>query len=318
MGAETLQRHLLHHADHRIVVAGHADVGDVGGAARQDLVVGGRHVGVAADHERSAAVGEVAERRLLAGRLGMDVDHDRVGRSAERMLREFGVERAERVAVGAHEQATDHLQHQHLAAVREAQLGAAATRRPGQHVQRTDQPRILADMANDVALVEDVVAGGDQVGAGGIEFPADLRRDAEAAGGVLAIDDRDVETQIGSQPRQRLDQQPASGAADDVAAVEDPHRPPPRHHEAVQRALGDHAIERHVGRDRSAPRRPPARRTQCRSRAGGVRGYAARRACGRSSPCRSRAGLPGDRRRGAASGPRPATAADARDAARAT
>ena len=38
------------------VVAGHADIGHVGGAARQHAVVGGRHMGVGADHQARAAV----------------------------------------------------------------------------------------------------------------------------------------------------------------------------------------------------------------------------------------------------------------------
>ena len=37
-------------------------------------------MGVGADHQRGAAVAEVAQRHLLAGRLGMDVDDDGVGR----------------------------------------------------------------------------------------------------------------------------------------------------------------------------------------------------------------------------------------------
>ena len=43
------QRLVLLHADDGIVVAAHADVGHVGGAALQDAVVGGRHVRVRAD-----------------------------------------------------------------------------------------------------------------------------------------------------------------------------------------------------------------------------------------------------------------------------
>ena len=66
----------------RIVVAGHADVGDEGGAAGEDLVVGGRHMGVRADHEAGAAVAEMAHRLLLAGRLAMHVDDDGVGAAA--------------------------------------------------------------------------------------------------------------------------------------------------------------------------------------------------------------------------------------------
>ena len=49
---EAAQRLVLGHAEHRFVVAAHAGVGHVGGAAGQDAVVGGRHMGVGADDER--------------------------------------------------------------------------------------------------------------------------------------------------------------------------------------------------------------------------------------------------------------------------
>ena len=54
------------HADDRIVIAGHAGVGHVGGAAGEDLVVGGRHMGVGADDETGAAVAEKSDALLFA------------------------------------------------------------------------------------------------------------------------------------------------------------------------------------------------------------------------------------------------------------
>src|SRR5207237_4652465 len=57
---KTPQRLFLLHADDRIIIAGHAGVGHVAGATGQDLVVGGRHVGVRAPDEAGAAVAEKA------------------------------------------------------------------------------------------------------------------------------------------------------------------------------------------------------------------------------------------------------------------
>ena len=79
---KALQRLVLGHADHRVVVAGHADIADEGGAAGQDAQVGGRRVGMGAGDEARAAVAEKAHRLLLAGRLRVHVDHDGVGRPA--------------------------------------------------------------------------------------------------------------------------------------------------------------------------------------------------------------------------------------------
>src|SRR5499433_1041780 len=81
---ETVERLVLAHPDHGIVVAGHADIGDERGAARQDLVVGGRRVGMGADDQTDAAVAKVPHGLLLARRLAMDIDHDGIGVAPER------------------------------------------------------------------------------------------------------------------------------------------------------------------------------------------------------------------------------------------
>ena len=76
---------------------------------RQDPVVGGRHMGVGADDEAGAAVDEMAERLLLAGRLGMDVDDDGIGGLAERAGVELALERREGIVERVHEDAAHHL-----------------------------------------------------------------------------------------------------------------------------------------------------------------------------------------------------------------
>src|SRR5258708_39720439 len=81
---ETPQRLFLLHADDRIIIAGHAGIGHISGAAGKDLMVGGRHMGVGADDETGAAVAEKSDALLFAGRLAMKVDHD--GRSEERRV----------------------------------------------------------------------------------------------------------------------------------------------------------------------------------------------------------------------------------------
>ena len=74
-------------ADHRVVRAGHAGVGDRCGAAREHARVVRLHVRVRAEHGGGAAVEVARQRHLLAGRLGVEVDdHDR--RRAPRLLDE--------------------------------------------------------------------------------------------------------------------------------------------------------------------------------------------------------------------------------------
>ena len=74
---------LLGHADDAVVVAAHAGIGLVGGAAGQDGVVGGGHVGVGADDEADAAVEAVRVGELLAGGLGVEVGDDGLDAGAE-------------------------------------------------------------------------------------------------------------------------------------------------------------------------------------------------------------------------------------------
>ena len=79
LGEEAVDRLLDVHAEHRIVVPAHADVGDEGRAVRQHAIVGGRRMRVRADDRGRAPVDEIAQRLLLARRLGVEVDEDGVG-----------------------------------------------------------------------------------------------------------------------------------------------------------------------------------------------------------------------------------------------
>ena len=75
-GEESPERGLDLDADDRIVRAGHADVGQIRRALRQDAFVGGLHVRVRADDRRDLAVEVPAHRDLLRRRLGVEVDED--------------------------------------------------------------------------------------------------------------------------------------------------------------------------------------------------------------------------------------------------
>ncbi len=77
--AHDRDRLLAAHADHAAARAGHADVGDVGGPAREHARVGGRHVRVGPDHRGHLAVEVPPERDLLARRLRVHVDEHVVG-----------------------------------------------------------------------------------------------------------------------------------------------------------------------------------------------------------------------------------------------
>ena len=209
-------------------VAGHADVGDEAGAARKDARVGGLDMGVGADDEADAAVDEMAERLFLARRLGMEIDDRCVAAGAKRAGGEFPLDALEWVVERVHEHAAHQVDDQHLRSARGLEQVGAAPGRAGGVVGRADQARLALDEHKSLALVERVVAERDRVGAGAEELLADRLGDAKAAGGVLAINDDEIEPPVGAQFRQAVDQRRAPGAPDNVADEQQPHQPRPR------------------------------------------------------------------------------------------
>ena len=70
-----------------------------------------------------------------------------------------------------------------------------------------------------------MVAERHAIGAGVQELAADILGDAEAAGGILAVDDDAVERPEPAQLGQVLADRGAAGAADHVADKQQPHQP---------------------------------------------------------------------------------------------
>jgi len=68
-----------------------------------------------------------------------------------------------------------------------------------------------------------MIAEGDRIGAGVDQLMVDRLGDAEAAGGVLAVDDHEIERPVGDQLGQQVGNGEAPGTADDVADEENAH-----------------------------------------------------------------------------------------------
>ena len=99
----------------------------------------------------------------------------------------------EGIVEGVHEEAAHHVDDQDAAARMGLDQVGAAPGRAGRIVRRPQQPGLALDEDERLALVPGMVAERDRVGAGGEDLVADRLRDAEAAGGVLAVDDDAVE-----------------------------------------------------------------------------------------------------------------------------
>ena len=104
-------------------------------------------------------------------------------------------------------------------APRHEDAGAAA-RRAGGIVERPKEAILPRGKDQRLALVEDVIAGGHHISAG-VDHPAkNLLGDAEAAGGVLAVDGDEIDAVVGDQRGQPLGDRVTAGASDDVAEEE--------------------------------------------------------------------------------------------------
>ena len=116
-----------------------------------------------------------------------------------------------------HEDAADGVDDQRALAVFGVDQRGAAARRALWKIRRTDQPRRALDEHQRFALVPGMIAERDGVGSGIEEFLVDRLGDAEAAGGVLAIDDDEIERPVADHARQMFRDGGAAGPADDIA-----------------------------------------------------------------------------------------------------
>jgi hypothetical protein len=112
-----------------------------------------------------------------------------------------------------------------LAAVRLEQV-AAAPRSIGQDriVGRADQARLADDVGQGLALVPAVVAQGQAVGASLEQLARRVLGDAEARGGVLGVDDHELEPETAAKIGQMVGQAVTARLADDIAEEGETHR----------------------------------------------------------------------------------------------
>ena len=94
---------------------------------------------------------------------------------------------------------------------------------PGGIVDGPQQLLVALDEHQRFLLVEGMVAERDHVGAGTQQLLQDGFGDAEAAGGVLAVDGDEVELVARAQARQLVQHRPPAGAAHHVAEEQQTH-----------------------------------------------------------------------------------------------
>src|SRR5947209_20353705 len=146
-------------------------------------------MGVGADDEAGAAVAEEADALLLAARLAMEIDDDGIGGNPARTGAELALQRSKRIVERRHEDSAERIDDEGMLAVLGLDQCGTAAGRAARIVGWPHQALGALDEHHRFALVPGMVAERHRVGAGIEKFLIDRFRDAEAAGGILAVDD---------------------------------------------------------------------------------------------------------------------------------
>ncbi len=153
----------------------------------------------------------------------MHVDDDRVTGIAKRAGGESPRGGGERIVQGRHEQLPHDLYHQNPRAVFCGEDVGAATRRSVRIIRWPDEALLALGENQRFLLVPGVVAGGNAIGAGLEEIVKYFFGNAQATGGVFAVDDDEIEAMARNQAGQVVGHGLAACAADDVAEKQDLH-----------------------------------------------------------------------------------------------
>ena len=103
----------------------------------------------------------------------------------------------------------------------------AAPGRSLREILRAQEPLVAIDGGDDLASIPDMIAGGHDIGAGLVELARDLIGDADAARGVLAVDDNEINCESRPQAGQMFLDRVTAGAADHIAEEQNLHATTP-------------------------------------------------------------------------------------------
>ena len=178
---------------------------------------------VRAHQHRCPPVGKMAKRHFLGCGLAMGIHKDEIGITAQPAAHQRPVKRRKDRVIRCHEQIGHDIDHcQPRASIigdmHHPLAGCALC-----HVQRPQQARLLFDVIDDLALVPDMVARGQHIDPRGKQIIADLRRHAETAGRVLAIDHQKIQLQFSPQRGSGFDHRVTRRAPDNVTQKQNPH-----------------------------------------------------------------------------------------------
>lgn len=216
---EALQHSFFFHANHGIVGAGHADVGDKSSASRKDVRIGGCHVSVRPKHGGNLSVQIPAHGLFFRRGLSMHVNDDDLYLRGN--LGELFVGFAKGIIERSHEGAALQIEHSVANAIfGEADEQPAARQTIGE-IGRPQEPRLVREKFDNLPAIPDVIAAGDHLDARREQVLHDARRNAESGRRIFAVGDAQIDLPLGQDIPKAIVDDLASGRADDISDKKD-------------------------------------------------------------------------------------------------
>ena len=237
VGQKALDDEFLLHPNDAVVGASHADVSLEGGAFRKNASIGGRNVGMSSEDGGNASVEIPAHGDFFGSSFGVYIDKN----DFRSDLLEQLVGYAEGVIVTRKKDAALQIHDCVGNSVARFALIEAVTRSAFRIIRRPDQAsRRLAvgrllHVFHDLALVPDMIAGGDYADPLLEEFFGDLRSDAKSSGGIFAIGNDEINVMLVDNFVQVLLNHGAARPAKDVADKQNAHVRPLQNYDGITR-----------------------------------------------------------------------------------
>ncbi len=161
----------------------------------------------------------MSERKFFRSRFGMNVDEDGRRVTTQSIIPQQFVESKSRVVDIVHKHPSQNLSNQYFFAVQKFKFCKTASGSAVGIVKRPDNPFVFIQKRDNVALLPNVVAGGQKIGAAFQKLAGDSGRDAKTVSRVFDIDDNYVGFIFFPHQRQVMQNGVSAGASDHVSAI---------------------------------------------------------------------------------------------------
>ncbi len=189
------------------------EIADVRRPARKYLLVGGLNVGMRAENARDTSVKIAPKCDLFRRCFGMKIDKHY--RRALAQADDTRVSASERIVDGRHKRSPHEIEDADGHAVDREGCGASTGHRR-RIVRRPNHAVAGLEILAEVALIEDVVAAGDEVDAACEDLFGGLGGQAKTTGRVFAVGDAGVDVMLLSKERNAALEYLATGGTDDI------------------------------------------------------------------------------------------------------